>query len=608
MFKFKNLLGSGLSRLGSCNTVYTPSGISSWYAGDRLFVIGNGADTNSRSDAITVLKNGNTGVGTSTPSAQLHTTGTVRFQGAGTPGSGKILTSDGIGYATWQNPGTYMPSGITGQTLRHDGSTWLASSLLYNNGTSIGIGTSIPTALLQTFGIGTGGGNVLFVGSYKSSNPGAAPASGAGTRMMWYPDKAAFRAGYVAEAYWDTDSTGYFSVGFGSNNRAKGNYSTASGQWCTASGSHSVAMGYLTKALGSGSSAFGYISTASGTYSTAMGYYSTASGTHSTAMGYYSTASGNSSIAMGSNTSASGDASMAMGDNTVAYGKASTAMGYYTGASSYCETVIGACNTLYNPSSATSWNINDRLFVIGNGIGVGNENNAMTVMKNGNVGINTSAPLELLHVNNTNGASRIRVSANASYLSEVSFYGGINYKGAIGSNNNDDYIYIYQNGNIIFKNGRIGIQSVTNPTYAIELPNSGSIGTGSARAYAWATYSDKRLKSDVKEINYGIDAVLKLKPVSYLQHNSTVENGKIVIDNAGVSNIGFIAQDIYKIIPEIVIKPENDENTLWSMSYEKLTPVLVKAIQEQQKIIAGQDHKIEALQKQINDLKELINK
>ncbi|WMW78352.1 hypothetical protein RF683_02600 [Flavobacterium sp. 20NA77.7] len=46
---------------------------------------------------------GNIGIGTSAPVAQLHTTGTVRFDGAGTPGAGKVLTSDASGNATWQN-------------------------------------------------------------------------------------------------------------------------------------------------------------------------------------------------------------------------------------------------------------------------------------------------------------------------------------------------------------------------------------------------------------------------------------------------------------------------------------------------------------------------
>jgi len=42
-----------------------------------------------------------------------------------------------------------LVSGISGQTLRHDGSEWLANSTLFNNGTNIGIGTTTPSSLLH---------------------------------------------------------------------------------------------------------------------------------------------------------------------------------------------------------------------------------------------------------------------------------------------------------------------------------------------------------------------------------------------------------------------------------------------------------------------------
>ena len=54
--------------IGSFNTFYTPVSIASiisFNPADRLFVIGNGTDDSNRSDAMVVLKNGNTGMGTS---------------------------------------------------------------------------------------------------------------------------------------------------------------------------------------------------------------------------------------------------------------------------------------------------------------------------------------------------------------------------------------------------------------------------------------------------------------------------------------------------------------------------------------------------------------
>ncbi|MEP0265921.1 tail fiber domain-containing protein [Dokdonia sp.] len=57
--------------IGRYNTLYTPS--ANGLAGtDRIFVIGNGSSISNQSNAITVLKNGNTGIGTSIPQERLH--------------------------------------------------------------------------------------------------------------------------------------------------------------------------------------------------------------------------------------------------------------------------------------------------------------------------------------------------------------------------------------------------------------------------------------------------------------------------------------------------------------------------------------------------------
>jgi hypothetical protein len=263
---------------------------------------------------------------------------------------------------------------------------------------NVGIGTSTPTALLHTNGIGTGGGNVLFVGAYKAT-PGDPPASGAGTRMMWYPDKSAFRVGGVLGTNWDKDSIGIYSVAMGYNTKAKGAVSTAMGFATTASGSSSTAMGYNTIASGEYSTTMGYFTNASGSFSTAMGYNTIASGEYSTTMGYFTNASGSFSTAMGYNTLASGYLSTAMGRETNASGNYSTAMGLYSTALSYVETVVGNWNTNYTPNSSTAWNTNDRLFVIGNGTGSTTRSDAMVVLKNGNTGIGTSTPTALLHTN-----------------------------------------------------------------------------------------------------------------------------------------------------------------------------------------------------------------
>ncbi len=60
--------------LGQYNTAYTlgTNGAAQWNATDRLFTIGNGTSDASRSDAVVVLKNGNTGLGTADPKSKLQ--------------------------------------------------------------------------------------------------------------------------------------------------------------------------------------------------------------------------------------------------------------------------------------------------------------------------------------------------------------------------------------------------------------------------------------------------------------------------------------------------------------------------------------------------------
>ncbi|MFA5152601.1 MAG: hypothetical protein WC554_08595 [Clostridia bacterium] len=131
------------------------------------------------------------------------------------------------------------------------------------------------------------------------------PNLGAGTRMMWYPRKAAFRAG-EANTYWNNDSIGIASTAFGRYTKASGYGSTASGYFSSAIGIASTAFGYQTTASGSTSTAFGTGSSAIGIASTAFGYQTTASGYGSTASGNQTTASGNQSTSMGSSINSTG--------------------------------------------------------------------------------------------------------------------------------------------------------------------------------------------------------------------------------------------------------------------------------------------------------------
>ena len=126
--------------------------------------------------------------------------------------------------------------------------------------------------------------------------------------------------------------------------------------------------------------------------------------------------------------------------------------------------------------------------------------------------------------------------------------------------------------------------------------NSSQVGTISTNANSLP--SDKNFKRDISDLDLGLNLIAKLKPSQY--------NYKID-DEGSPKMFGLIAQDLEKSLSEVGIEknstwllqhdPKDDENQSdYSLDYLKLTPVLIKAVQEQQA-------QIEALQTEINTLK-----
>jgi hypothetical protein len=178
----------------------------------------------------------------------------------------------------------------------------------------------------------------------------------------------------------------------------------------TASGQGAVAMGYGTLANGEGTVAMGFGSAATESFSTALGYFASASGPRSTAAGYFTSATGNGATALGASTEATGYVATAMGLSTVANGQVSTATGGYSEANGDYSTAIGyfavadARASLavgsYNVGGGSPelWVGTDPIFEVGNGTSDTEANNALTILKNGNTGINTFSPQHTLDV------------------------------------------------------------------------------------------------------------------------------------------------------------------------------------------------------------------
>lgn len=109
---------------------------------------------------------------------------------------------------------------------------------------------------------------------------GTIPAEGSGTRLMWHPAKAAFRAGRVGDGTdgleWNSGNVGNYSVAFGRNTIASGSYSVAMGNGTSASGVGATAMGQDTDASGGNATAMGVGTAAATSSSLTIGSYNSA--------------------------------------------------------------------------------------------------------------------------------------------------------------------------------------------------------------------------------------------------------------------------------------------------------------------------------------------
>ena len=121
--------------------------------------------------------------------------------------------------------------------------------------------------------------------------------------------------------------------------------------------------------------------------------------------------------------------------------------------------------------------------------------------------------------------------------------------------------------------------------------------------------SDRRLKTNIKSFeNSTLEKIMQLQPSTYSKNTSGFDaSGNIVFKNENVKNdFGFIAQDVYSIFPELVYKPKNESKELWAVDYSRLSVILTKGMQEQQKLIKTQEEKIQSQEARIEKLEKTL--
>lgn len=606
--------------IGATTYTMTPSGATVFFpssANDRIFTIGNAIDNNfngmvdlaERSDAMVVLKNGNTGIGTSTPATRLHVVGNLRLVD-GNQAVGKVLTSDGNGTATWQNA-TSLAWGISGNagtntTTNFIGTTDNVDLVFKRNNINAGLLGSSNTFFGLSSGINSTGTSNTYIGNLS----GNANTSG---ELNTFLGRLSGANGSVGSG-----ST-YLGYAAGLNNSGNNNIAVGAFSGQNTSGRFNVFIGNSS----------GNVNT-TGERNTLLGNDSdleTSNLTNATALGNQAFVSASNALVLGSIIGINGAiASTSVGIGTtsparrlhVAENTASTTNGQlYLEQQGTGDAIIHLGNTgarHYSfglDTSADSFKISTSA-TTATALTTGT---LMTLLPTGEVGIGTALPTEKLQVSGPAGLTVTRI-ANTSTGGSTSNV-ALDFFRATAINT--DW-RIYNIGpNLTIGNSGDDLTTV-NELYQFQgsrfMPmTDGTLSLGQA-ANRWNTLfatngtintSDRREKQDIQPLSYGLHQLMQLKPVSFKWKNPNIDNHSV--------HLGFVAQDLQEVVPEVVVDSQWsnasegaprvwEKAPLLGVNYAEVIPILVKSIQEQQALISAQQAQLLQLQQRIEQLEK----
>jgi len=188
----------------------------------------------------------------------------------------------------------------------------------------------------------------------------------------------------------------------------------------------------------------------------------------------------------------------------------------------------------------------------------------------------------------------VNLGINSSGNTSTGTLGGIN-TAYLYSTGNDFAIGNSSSGKdvLFFTGGTAASNEKLRLTSAAVQPGTDNATTMGSLSKRWSTVyaangtiqtSDFRLKKNILPLQYGLQEILQLVPVSY--------DWK---DNSGTNKIGLIAQEVKKVIPQVVVGDENKENL--GMNYAELVPVLINAIKELKAELNETKKEVEQLKK-----------
>jgi hypothetical protein len=216
----------------------------------------------------------------------------------------------------------------------------------------------------------------------------------------------------------------------------------------------------------------------------------------------------------------------------------------------------------------------------------------------GNVGIGTSAPGSLLTIGRADGTIPAEIALNPAATTNEG--GQISFRKSLTGSTVDWTIDQY---GTLAANARLRIFSGVTETNGIAILENGNVGiginapttklyvNGDIIANSIAGSSDLRFKTNVRSITSPLEKVKSLRGV-YFNWDQKSFPDKNFSDK---SELGFIAQEVEKVLPEVVSKDKTPEEYR-SVKYDKVVALLVEAIKEQQK-------QIDSLKFQVKKLK-----
>ena len=199
---------------------------------------------------------------------------------------------------------------------------------------------------------------------------------------------------------------------------------------------------------------------------------------------------------------------------------------------------------------------------------INDEQKVMVLNKNRHVGINTDNPEANLHVK---GTMEFEV-------------GGVSIEFGETLNGNSQLVEPY----IIPEQDRYGTLGTKDFRWWEAHAN-----TYYSNNTSILSYSDERLKENIKDLEPSLNKVMSIKSRRYDLKSS---DAKIKTGN-NKNQIGFVAQELEKVYPEFV--STNPKDGIKSVAYASLIPVLVKAIQEQQEQIETLTNKCNILESEL---------